>query len=248
MLKAEIDRPKLEKSLKKFAKKFGETNAQALVRWSVNACRELAFETQVWGKTQTRQKQEGAILADAYNVLLVVDQAKPAGRSFRVTNQGKTYSVAADKVLTSADDVNDWIEINRTRRRARTAVLPVTERKVVDAQIFKQAMRARFTRAGMAKGGWLGAGQQIASAQVGQDRINIGKNFLSYAQKHARFGDAKKPRAGFRPFCEITNRVAHSSDKNVLTAAAPARAFAWSLKKTVKWYSTALRKLDKEKP
>jgi len=249
VFKADIDRPKLERSLKRFAKDFGETNAQALVRWSVNACRELAFETQVWGRSKTKGKQEGAILADSYNVLLVVDKLTPSGRSFRVHNQGKTYSVKPDQVLNDPEAINEWIEVNRTRRRGRTAKLPPTERKVCDAATHKKAMRARYARAGMAKGGWIGAGQEIARAQKGQDRVTIGKNYLSYAHKHAKFGSASRPRNTWAPFVGITNRVAHSSDKNVLTAAAPARAFAWSLKKTVKWYATALRRQNqKRKP
>jgi hypothetical protein len=246
VISADIDRPKLERSLKRFAKEFGETNAQALVRWSVNACRELAVETQVWGKTKTKAKQEGAIISDAYQVLLVVDELTATGRGYKSTNQGKTYYVSAHQVCLSAEDANDWIEINRTRRRARTAHLPISERKVCDRSVFKKAMKGRSARAGMAKGAWLGAGQEIARAQKGQERVNIGKNFLSYAQKHGKFGSAIKPRGGWKPFCEISNRVAHSSDKNVLTAAAPGRAFAWSLKKTVKWYSSALRRQDKQ--
>jgi len=246
VIKASIDRPKLEKSLRKFAKDFGETNAQALVRWSVQACRELAFETQAWGNKQTRQKQEGAIISDAYFVMLVVDKLTATRKGYRVENQGGTYHVRKDQVCLDAGEVNDWIEVNRTRRRGRTAHLPVTARKVCDRKVFKDAIRLRSIKAGMAKGGWLGAGQDIAKAQTGQDRINIGKNYLGYAQKHARFGSAKKPRGGWKPFCEISNRVAHSGDKNVLTAAAPARAFSWSLKKTVKWYASALRRQNQK--
>jgi hypothetical protein len=107
VIKAKIDRPQLEKSLKKFAKLFGETSAQAVVRWSVQTCRELAMETQAWGKVQTKKKQEGAILADAYNVLLVVDTLKSTGKGYRVTNQGKSYSVAASKVLKSPGEISD---------------------------------------------------------------------------------------------------------------------------------------------
>lgn len=249
VISADIDRPKLERSLKRFAKDFGETNAQALVRWSVNACRELAVETQVWGKTKTKAKQEGAMIADAYNVLLVMTEIyEHSFSSTHVRGVNKTGPLMYEKsrVLNSPSEVNEWIEINRTRRRARTAKLPWTEKKVCSQETFKKAMKARFIRAGMAKGAWLGAGQEIARAQKGQERVNIGKNFLSYAQKHGKFGSAIKPRGGWKPFCEISNRVAHSSDKNVLTAAAPGRAFSWSLKKTVKWYSSALRRQDKQ--
>jgi len=250
VFKAEIDRPKLEKSLKRFSKEFGETNAQAVVRWSVQACRELAMETQaVADKSlgeKPRDKQRGAIIDDSYQVLLVVDNLTSSGRGYRAENQGKTYHVRADMVLTDAQSVNDWIEVNRTRRGGRTAKLPAQERKVCAVTIHKKAMAMRFKKAGMAKGGWIGAGQDIARAQTGQDRINIGKNFLSYAQKHGRFGSATRPQSGWKPFVNISNRVAHSGSKNVLTSAAPARAFAWSLKKTVKWYASAIRKQDQK--
>ena len=94
MIKAEIDQPKLERSLKRFAKQFGDTNAQAVIRWSVQVCRELAMETQVWGKVKTRKKQEGAMYKDALNVLLVVEKLeKNKGQGFRATNQGKSYGV-----------------------------------------------------------------------------------------------------------------------------------------------------------
>lgn len=249
VIKAEIDRPKLERSLKRFAKEFGESNAQAVTRWAVNACRELAFETQAWGTKGTRKKQEGAIIADAYNVLLVVDELVKTqrGAGYRATNQGKSYGVSADNALLSPEDVNEWIELNRTRRRGRTAKLPPTERKACDQRTFKAAMKVRFARAGMAKGGWLGAGQMIARAQTGQERINIGKNFLSYAQKHGGKGHARKPISGWKPFAEISNRTAHSSNKNVLTAGGQKRAMDWSLKKTLNWYRKSVRALDKKK-
>jgi len=155
----------------------------------------------------------------------------------------------AQQIVGAVEEVNDWIEIHRTRRRGRTAVLPIHERKAVDRAIFKKAMAIRYKRAGMAKGGWIGAGQEIAKAQAGQERVNIGKNFLSYAQKHGHFGSARRPKSGWSPTVGITNKVAHSGDKNVLTSAAPKRAFDWSLKKTLKWYSKALKAQDqKQKP
>jgi len=246
VIKAKIDRPQLEKSLKKFAKLFGETSAQAVVRWSVQTCRELAMETQAWGKVQTKKKQEGAILADAYNVLLVVDTLKSTGKGYRVTNQGKSYSVAASKVLKSPGEISDWIEIHRTRRRGRTARIPIEERKVVSRKDFKAGMKERIARSGMAKGAWLGAGQAIARAQTGQEKINIGKNFLGYAQKHSGRGTATKPTNGWRPICGLTNHTAHSASKNVLSDAGMRRSVDFGLRKTVKWYEKAVKALDKK--
>jgi hypothetical protein len=247
VINAELDRPKLERSLKKYAKAFGESSAQAVTRWAVNACRELAVETQVWGRTGTKKKQDDAILMNAYRVVMVVEELKPSGSWFVAINEGQKYGVPPENALLTSSQINEWIEVNRTRRRKRTANLPPEERKVCQRSEFNKAMRERYTRSGMAKGGWVGAGQIIARAQTGQERVMIGKNFLSYAQKHGGFGRAKKPINGWRPMAEISNAVSYSGDKQVLSNAAPAKAFAWSLKKTVKWYASSLRKLNNKK-
>ena len=245
MIKATIDRPQLEKSLKKFAKEFGENSAQAVIRWSVQCCRELAMETQAWGKKDTRKQQEGAILADAYNVLLVVDSVKITGRTGKVTNQGKSYTVPASSVIKSPVEISDWIEINRTRRRGRTARIPIEDRKVVDRKDFKKGMKERMARAGMAKGAWLGAGQTIAKAQTGQYKINIGKNFLGYTQKHAGRGTATKPANGWKPICGLSNKTAHSASPHVLSSNGMRRSVDFGLKKAVKWYATAINTQNK---
>ena len=249
MIKATIDRPKLERSLKYFAKKFGETTAQAVVRWSVQSCRELALETQVWGRTGTRKKQIQAILADSYKVLLVVDELKPTPKGFRVTNQGKVYHVSKSDVCLDAQSVNDWIEINRTGRNGRAPknAIPITERKVCTRAVHGKAMRERYKRAGIAKGGWLGAGQDIARAQTGQEKILIGKSYMAYAQKHVHFGSAKKPSNGWKPVSSITNKSGHSGSKHVLSSNAPKKAIDFGLSKTIKWYKSTLRALDKTK-
>ena len=231
VIKATIDRPKLEKSLKRFANQFGDTNAQALVRWGIQTARELAFETQAWGRKDTRNKQIGAIIADAYNVLKIVPK-EPRGRT----------------AVKDASEANEWIEMNRTRRRGRTAKLPISEKKRCTREVFDAAIKMRSRMAGAAKGGWLGAGQEIARAQTGMDKINIGKNFLGYAQKHAHFGSSMKPRRGFFPKASITNGIRHSGSAHVLASGAGDKAINFGLKKTVTWYRSALRKIDQQKP
>lgn len=249
MFKASIDQARLERSLKRFAKDFGDTNAQAIARWGVQTCRELAAATQVWGRSKTRGIQEGAIFGDSLNVLLVVDRLTSTGKGYRADNQGKTYYASRDKVLLDAQSVNDWIELNRTRRRGRTAVLPVQERKVCAANIHRKAMRVRYKNAGIAKGGWIGAGKDIARAQKGTDRINIGKNFLGYAHKHSRFGRSTHPRDGWNPFAFLTNTAAHVSSRHVLSPREADKAMTWGIRKTTNWYRQALKKQDqKQKP
>ena len=226
MISAKIDRPKLERSLKSAAKKFGETTKQAVVRWGVSTCRDLAVQTQVWGTSKTRVKQEGAILSDALNCI------------YTRPNVGASNK----RGLFTPQDVNDWIEINRTRRRARVAKLPISEKRVCTPEVLKAALKIRNARAGMAKGGWLGAGKSIAAKQTGMDRINIGKNFLSYAQKHGSKGNAKVGTSLFNPIAELHNGWAHTASKHVLSSRGRNEAIAFGLKKTLTWYKKSAKK------
>lgn len=234
--------------MKRFAKDFGETSAQAVVRWSVQTCRELAVETQVWGKSKTKEKQIAAIISDAYNVILVAETATKTAKGWRCTNSSGTFYTSDRKFLKDPKKVNGWIEINRTRRRARTAKLAPQDRIVCTRNVFNRAIRERSKQAGMAKGGWLGAGQDIASAQTGQSRINIGKNFLGYAQKAgSSFGSARKPQSGFNPAAYVTNKVSHVSSSHVMKRSAYDKALGYGLKKTITWYASALRSIDRKK-
>jgi len=249
MIKGEFDRPKLERSLRHFAKAFGDSNAQAVTRWAVNACREMAFETQVWGTKDARKRQEAAMIMDAYKVLLVVETLtkSKSGAGYRATNQGKSYGVSPENALIDPQAVSDWIDQNQNSKKGRTIRLAVQDRKVCDQKTFKQAMKMRLVRAGMAKGGWIGAGQIIARSQTGTERINIGKNFLSYAQKHGGRGRARKPISGWKPTAQLTNTTAHAGSRYVLANGATKKAIEWSLKKTVTWYRKSVRALDKKK-
>jgi len=231
-IKATIDRPALEKSLKKFAHRFGDTSAQAVVRWSVQACREMVFETQPWGKREVRKRQEAAIYQDALNVVLAVERLpKSKGGNKRH--------------LASPAELIAWMDENRAKGK-RTRRLPVEQRKICSTRTLKAAVRDIMTRAGIAKGGFLGAGQKIASAQTGPDKFSIGKNFFGYAQKHMAFGDAKRPTAGFTPRSTLRNRARHTGTDYVLKKSAITKAVNFGLKKTVKWYEKTLRAQDRK--
>lgn len=250
MIHAQIDRGELESSLRRFSKAFGDNNAQAVCRWGVQTCRELALETQsIANKAKNekpKQKQEGAIISDARNVLLVCDEVTSTGKGYKITNQGKSYRASASQVFMEVQAANEWIEQHRTRKRRRTAKLPVHERKIVSAQLFKKIIKARMVNAGMAKGGWLGAGKDLASFQKGSERITIGKNYLSYTQKHSKFGRASNPRPGWSPSTSIQNTVRHTASTDVVKTTAFDKAAKWGLRKTVKWYATAVRKQEQQ--
>ena len=240
-IEATFDRPKLERSLKTYAKAFGDTNAQAIARWGVQTCREMAFETAVFGKskmgakgkqgamTWAKGKQEGAMVADALKVILIVPTI------------GKNR-----KGLSSPEAVNSWIDSKRTRKNKRTVTLPISERRICTEAVFKKAMKTRFKKAYIAKGGWLGAGMILSGFQTGAEKITIGKNFMSFAQKHSHFGRATKPQSSFTPSSQISNTAKHTASSWVVKAGATTKAINFGLNKTVKWYQSALRAQDKK--
>ena len=159
-------------------------------------------------------------------------------------NSGDVFLIPNDRVLSSPDEINDWIEVNRTRRRRRTAKLPNDVKKFCTTAHFKKALAVRNARAGMAKGGWIGAGNEIARAQDGANKETIGVNFFKYAQKHSHFGSAKRPKDGWRPYAGITNNVAHS--REALSKGSQSKAIAFGLRKALKQYKRAVKALDKK--
>jgi len=227
---AKFDLPALERSLKKAAKAFGETSAQAVIRWGVSVCRDLAVQTQVFGQTKTKAKQENAITAGAMSVVLIVPKVGASNK----------------KGLHSPEGVNAWIESTRGKNGRTPKNMPLSERKVCTEATFKKAMRDRFKLAGIAKGAWIGAGQDIAKHQTGQDRIAIGKNFLAYSQKHASRGHGIPAKSGFSPVAVLENKAAHSASSWVLKDSSKRSAVAFGARKTITWYRKALKaKLDK---
>lgn len=227
MLTARIDERKLQADLRKAAKAFGESGNQGVVRWSIQVCRELARQTQAWGADRGKSlgKQIGAIRGDAKNVVIIVQDAN-------LPKSGR-------RVITSASALNDWIEINRTRRRARTAKLPDEEKRICSVETFEDAMRIRTAKAGMAKGAWIGAGMDIAMRQTGTGKINIGKNYIGWAHRHKTRGRGTVQKAPWSPSATMANNLNYASDKSVLSDARIKRAVMWGLKNTIKWYEKA---------
>jgi len=248
MIEAKFDMPKLIKSLEAAAKNFGETNKNAVARWGVQTCRALAVSTQAFGKTGTRKKQRFAIESDARRVIYPVDSIKPSktGKSVRASHEGKNFNWPNDRVLRNETEVNDWIDRHREKGKHRTAKLPFPELAICTMTTFRKAVKVRDAKSGMAKGAWLGAGAEIALKQTGMDRINIGKNFLSYAQKHSGRGDASVTNDLFRPIGKLINKARHSGSNYVLTAGTKAKAVGFGLQQAIRWYHSAARKaLDK---
>ena len=229
---AKFDMAELTSSLFRFGKKFGETTNQAICRWSVQTCREMAIQTQIWGRSQTQKKQHAAIWQDVWNVVYRV-QRIPRGS-------------ASGKFLRSADEILQWMADNPGKGK-RTRWLPIEQRKASTMPIIRKAIKMKLYRSGMAKGGWIGAGNDIARHQKGANRERIGKNFLGYAQKHARFGSARKPRRSLKPYALMTNRAGHVALPYVLSKSADKKAIRRGLTNTLKYYKRAIRAMERRR-
>jgi hypothetical protein len=249
-----IDMVKFEKSIERFSKQFGDSNEQAICRWGVQAARELAVVTAVFGgrgrgssAAQSRKRQLDAIWKDALQIILAVDAVTRTAKGWKVSNQGKTYYISSRQYLSSPAEINQWIRINRTRRRRRTAKLDVIEKKVALRKNVEKAVRERHKSSGEAKGGWLAAGKSLAQKQTGAQRITIGASFLGYAQKTRATGSGTLKKGVFNPSAFLTNNVPHSSDKSVLSANQAQKAIDGALPNTLKWYRSALRAINRKK-
>ena len=254
--KVTVDMRKLERSLRIFGRDHGESASQAIMRWGVQTCRELAVATAAFGgrgggkfsAKATEEKQHVAIWKDAAKVILIVDEMTPTARGFKVRNQGKTYYVQNHQALTSASEVNQWIRSNQ-RRDKRATLRAIQDRKAARKEVVEEALALRYRQAGQAKAGWLAAGKDMASGQVGMQRLNIGAGFLRYAQKTRGTGSAKKPESKWSPVGFVTNDVRHSRDSSVLSKREIDRAMVGGIKNTIRFYRAALRaKQKKRKP
>ena len=244
MIKAEFDMPKLILSLKKASKAFGDTNKNAIARWGVQTCRELAVSTQVFGKSGAKKKQVNAIANGVNGVIASVPE-----KLFRQMLSGKVktakirnrfVAITSERLLSDESKCMSWVEENRGEN-GRTPRLDQFKIGIAPAGVVKKVIKNRSARAGIAKGAWLGAGVDIARKQKGAQRINIGKNFLGYAQKHSARGSASTTMDPFNPIAFLKNKSRHSASGYVLSEQEKAKAVGFGLRKTISWYRVAAK-------
>jgi len=222
-LKIQNDNAKLQASLKKYSKMFGDNTGQAVTRWGVQVGRELAFSTQIYGKTGTRKKQIQNIRRDGIKFIAILDNSK----------------VKVD--LNTAEEIIVWINSNLKYKNKR-----IKKWKSARRRTFDKAMSIKNKNAGMAKGSWLGASMDIAKKQTGTARISIGKNFLAYAQKWAKLGKGKAGSSDFKSQSTLVSTVPWVDDEYVLSTLHTTDSIEKALKSTVKWYRKALKEADKK--
>lgn len=245
MIKAEFDMPKLIGSLKKASKAFGDTNKNAIARWGVQTCRELAVSTQVYGKGGARKKQVNAIEKGVNGVIASVSDKQfrtlLSGKVKRAKIRNRWVEVTQERLIPDDGKAMEWIESHRDEK-GRTPRLDQFQIGIAPQSVVRKVVRMRSVRAGIAKGAWLGAGAEIAKRQKGAQKINIGRNFLGYAQKHAARGDARATSDPFNPIAFLENKSAHSGTDYVLSQKEKDKAVGFGLRKTINWYRMAAKK------
>lgn len=230
-IKATVNMPRMKAKLNKLSKEFGDTHEQAVVRLMVSAARNLAFETEAWGKVGTKKKQEIAIMRGITNVVNIVTPK-------HLQSLKKKGAVT---VIESGSDLSEYVNGLRGKD-GMTARMTKDMRAYTSEAVVKQCFTIRRKLAGIAKGGWLGAGMKASQMQTGGEKISIGKNFLSYAQKFARFGKVAM-RGGIltKRFGILYNTAKHAGKKRVLTNTGIETAKNQASIAVVKWYKAAIK-------
>lgn len=242
MISAEIDMRKLERDLRKAASAFGEENQTAIARWGVAVCRRLVVTTQAWGDDKkAKDKQDGSILKDinravfSVSKMALINQLR-TGKLGGLTINGNLVIFDSGRVLKTAQEVNRWVDSNRTDYRGRVRRMSDNQKAVAPESAIRAAAKIRSKQSGKAKGAWIGAGQEIGRHQKSGSRITIGKNFASYAHKFKSGGSARMQKSTWDPIGIIINSVKYVSSSHVLKKSDMQKALNDAGKLTIKEY------------
>lgn len=231
---------------RQWARKFGDTSNDALVRVSVIAAREAAVNTQVKGKSKKKQV-DAIIMGTRLNIVPVNARsfnkvAKSRRPSFKMS--GRYVSLGQDQILRSASDVESFVERSRGKN-GRVQKLPPEKRAVAKQSDLTKALVQRKKRAGQAKGSWLGAGIRASRFTKGRGE-KIGKNFIAWAQKHKNLGTAKfRRRMIGKSEMLLISKARHTAKPGIFSRADGKKAVATGWRKAATWYRRESKRIDK---
>lgn len=250
MISIQPNNRQLVTSLERAGKKFGDTSKGAIARLGVQVCRDMAFETQAFGAgAKPRKAQKEAIEHDYSRLVIAFKSARMGKKALKTLigrdRKGREYRWPKSRFLDTPEKIIAHVERHHDPKtgRPRKRKVPWSELMAARSATFNKAVRIKVTEsAGKAKGAWIGAGNRIAKSQKGADRLTIGKNFLSYAQKHASKGRATEGGDNFMPHAILRNSVPYSSAKDVMSRDRMQRVISKSARKTLKWYEMTMRR------
>lgn len=235
--------PNPRREMERLAKRMGDDAWQAVVRIAVGTAREMARVTYPRGASKKpiirviERDARRAVEAVPAKFFASLERATPGRR--QVKFDMVRHKIRKDQLERGEEEINAWIEAARTGRGTVRRELPPPIKMVAPQPAFNRVLRRRRKLAGVTKGGWLGAGMEAARMQKGADRLSIGKNFMSWAQKWRRVGRAT--RTGNRVL--LANRSVAAGHLN--NPGQVQEALKWGYQKTRAWYSKAIRDLEK---
>jgi hypothetical protein len=255
VIRADIDTKGLERQLMSMAKDFGESNEAAVCRWGVHVCRELVLHTQAWGMDgkSPLQRQRDAIRKDVNRAVFGVSESKytsiiDTGKLTGLKIKGTLVTFTPDRVLRTPEEVVDFVNLNRTSRKARVPKMKMNLKAIAKTQDVNKAVTIKNQRSGAAKGGWIGAGKAIGAKQRKGSKITIGKNVASYAHKFTDGGSCQLIRSEWNPIGKIVNNVPYVSTEHVLKKSDSIRSIKDGGAKMISWYKAIMdRKLKRKR-
>ena len=250
VLKSDFDEAAMLRKLKKLSKSYGESQEQAVKRWGVQTCRELAKYSAVFGKNKEATTRKLSMFRDATNVLFThkgTAKASKSGKSMVWKFKGKSAGVQRSRYIDSEHDVILWIDQNRRAGNGRSFKLSKQEKKVCSESVLRRAIKTKQKASGLVKDGWLDAGEDIAKGQKGKNPAKIGKGLMKWSRKPARLGYAREGTRLFKSFADLVNRLSYSKKSHVLSTSNKRKAARDGAINTLKWYKRAIRAENKKK-
>jgi hypothetical protein len=246
VIQANIDTKAIERQIMSIAKDFGDSNESAICRWGVSVCRDLVKRTQAWGDgTEAKKKQESAIRKDANRAVYSVTKQTyvngvASGKLSGLVINGELIRFTPDRILKNAQEVVDFIDLNRTNRKNRVPTMKRNMKAIASAANVNKAVAIKTKRAGAAKGGWIGAALAIGAKQRKGSRLTIGKNVAGYAHKFKSGGSAQLIPSQWNPIGKIINNIPYVSTDYVLKKSDAIDAINTGGRMTLKWYESAI--------
>lgn len=245
----QIDTRDVGVSLDLLAEEVGETTEQATVRLAVGVARGLAEETKPKGRSTVAKRKKRA----AAGMRRVVEPVAPRyftalkrGKYERIKIGGQWVPVRPDRLLDTVQDVWDAVERHRDAE-GKVKKLGPEARYFCRRAVFNKVATKRARLWGVAKGSWIGAGQMIARKQQGLDRVNIGKNFLAWTQRHAKKGQATQVGRRDDTTVILASRAKSLAGDGALSTGAIHRALHRARKAMWKYYEFRLRSIRRAK-
>ncbi len=254
MLKADFNNRSLERKLLKLGKAYGEGKKQAVKRWGVMLCKQLAEQSAI-PKASKKDK------AKNYKNLLQVDFRKTVvvyNKKVGKAKKGESVKLLYEKnntvkwvpqkdFISSPEELLSWVDRHRGGRNKEVEAFLGYKRKVVLKSTFNKALKIRYkASSGKVKDGWLDAGDRIGILQKGPNRVAIGKNVYKFLRKPEKLGGAREFGSTFKPAAFLTNKNEYAFKSNVLSRAKTANSINLSLSFTIKWYKNTIRAENKK--